>query len=294
MKKRIVSLLMVATLVFGASTTVFAAPSPVVNASPVVDNSKAEASVLAPEKVTEVKNLLADTNATTEEKITELASMNVETKESFATSIKEDASLLKALEELEATVNVEKFVENNSAAVKGDVKVVGMGLNAEEGETAVLNMVDNTKAPVAVPNKYANAVQININLFVEGNKVEDLDVPIAITMEAPTGVTLDESLVILHHHDGEVTKIKPAIGADGRITFAVAGFSTFVFANEVPADASYLYYIMANPYGTASTDTANVVTAPKTGEAVNVAAVMAVMAMAVGVVVIVRRKVTVK
>lgn len=295
MKKRIVTLLMACVLVFGTSTTALAAGSPVVNNSPVVDNTqtqvtvKPEASALPSEEVKNELSKIEDAEDAREY----LASLPTE---NLATTMKEDATLLKQVSEVEDAYTTEKNIQvrpqttGNAAFAVSHLSVVGAGLNATEKGSTVDLVVGDVATLETVPAAYENAVQLDIKLFVNNASKSDLDVPVAITMNVP-GEVSTENLVILHYHGADVNEITPVVNADGTITFAVDGFSTFVFANKVTttADASYLYYLMANPYGTGS-----VVTAPKTGEAVNVASVIAVMAMTAAVVVIARRKVTVK
>lgn len=295
MKKRIVTLLMACVLVLGTSTTVLAAPSIVVNNSPVVDNTQTqvpvapEASPLPSEEVKAELSKIEDAKEAREY----LVSLPTE---KLATTIKEDAALLKQVAEIEDAYTTEKNIQvrpqttGNAAFAVSHLSVVGAGLNATDTNSTIDLVVGDVAALETVPATYANAVQLDIKLFVNNTSKSDLDVPVAITMNVP-GELSTENLVVLHFHNNTISEIVPVVNADGTITFAVDGFSTFAFANKTAttADASYLYYLMANPYGTG-----NAVTAPKTGEVANVASVMAVMAMAAAVVVVVRRKVTVK
>ena len=332
MKKRIVTLLMVAVLTL-STTTVLAAPSVSVNNSVTVNNSvsvdntvkpetdgtvpstpetdttvpstpsapvveaKKEAASLTQAEVKVVMEALAKVDLATEEGVKEAREVFADIPTAnFATTMKEDKAVLSKVVEVESAytdklnIQVKPNRTGNAAFAITDLGVVGAGLNATEKNSEVVLTVGDVAELVAVPAAYENAFQIDINLSINGVSKSELDVPVAITTNVPNEMST-ENLVVLHYHDNTVTEIIPVVEGD-KVTFAVDSFSTFVFANKtVEADASYLYYLIANPYGTAGT---GVVTAPKTGETVSAVSVMAVMSMVAAVVVITRRKVTVK
>lgn len=288
MKKRIVTLAMAAVLVLGTSTTFFAANSPIVNNSPIVDNTQTPDT----KPSDEIKDELAQITEAEEKK----EYLETLPKKDLVLALQNDKELLEQVKEVEAEyakkLNIEvkpaKVDEKVKNIVKADsIKIVGAALNAGANETVEF-AVSEPETKVEVASIYHNAVQLDLKLFIDGVSKSELDVPVTITMEAPEGVSTS-NLVILHYHDGATTPdvITPVVNEDGTITFAVSGFSTFVFANTV--DSSYYYYI-ASPYG----DTVNAKKAPKTGETANVASVMAVLSMAAAATVIVRRKATVK
>lgn len=323
MKKRIVTLLMAAVLTL-STTTVLAAPSVSVNNSVTVNNSvsvdntvkpetdvtvpstpsapvveaKKEAASLTQEEVKVVMEALAKVDLATEEGVKEAREVLADIPTAnFATTMKEDKAVLSKVAEVESAytdqlnIQVKPNRTGNAAFAITHLGVVGAGLNATEKNSEVVLTVGDVAELVAVPAAYKNAFQIDINLSINGASKSELDVPVAITTNVPNEIST-ENLVVLHYHGNTVTEITPIVNADGTVTFAVDSFSTFVFANKtVEADASYLYYLIANPYGTAGT---GVVTAPKTGETVSAVSIMAVMSMVAAVVVITRRKVTVK
>ena len=112
------------------------------------------------------------------------------------------------------------------------VKVIGAGLNASTGQRVTLKIA-KTEEEVEVPAGYNNPVQIDIKLDVNGNNKANLDIPISITMPIPNGVA-KQGIVIYHvHSDGSKEFISNIhYNSDNTITFAVKGFSTFVFANK--------------------------------------------------------------
>ena len=98
MKKKVVSLLMACVLVFGASTTALAAPSP------IVDNT-----VVTPEQKNEVKNEIAEIGKVEIKDTTTAAAAKAELKEVDANTlsavITEDVSTRVMLREIEADYN---------------------------------------------------------------------------------------------------------------------------------------------------------------------------------------------
>lgn len=150
------------------------------------------------------------------------------------------------------------------------VKVVGAAINAPYAQSVELSFSE-PEEEVTVPEKYENGVQLDISLLVDDDAVENLSVPVTITMPIPTGVA-KENLVILHYH-GDATEpvvIVPTVNEDGTMTFIVDGFSTFVVANQVVE-------------GTVTPE------APKTGDASTTAVVWSLLFLAAGVVLVSKR-----
>ncbi len=161
---------------------------------------------------------------------------------------------------------------STSAAIdQTKVSIVGALLNAtEEGQQLALGISDATG--VVAPVGYANAVALDIKLFAGANNLTNLEVPVEITMPVPATVET-ENLVILHYHEGatEPTIIVPVVNADGTMTFAVDGFSTFIIANQVVVNAS-----------------------PKTGDMMGTTVVCGMLLVAASAVIVMRRKSIVK
>ena len=149
------------------------------------------------------------------------------------------------------------------------VSVVGLALNGRGAmETLELSFAEPEKK-ADVDKKYENAVQLDISLMVDDYALENLSVPVTITMPIPTGVA-KENLVILHYHGSakEPVVIVPTVNEDGTMTFIVDGFSTFVVANQV---------VEATPE------------APKTGDTSGTALVCSLLFLAAGVVLVMKR-----
>ena len=150
------------------------------------------------------------------------------------------------------------------------VEVVGVAINGAGAQSVELSFAE-PEEKVTVPEKYENSVQLDISLLIDNYAVENLAVPVTITMQIPTGVA-KENLVILHYH-GDATEpvvIVPTVNEDGTMTFIVDGFSTFVVANQVVE-------------GTVTPE------APKTGDASTTAVVWSLLFLAAGVVLVSKR-----
>ena len=165
-------------------------------------------------------------------------------------------------------------VSTSAAVDQTKISVVGALLNATgEGQQVALSVAD--AVGVTAPAGYTNGVALDIKLFVGEDSITNLEVPVQITMPVPAGVAL-QNLVILHYHEGATvpTVIVPTVNADGTMTFAVDGFSTFVVANQTAVALPFV--------------------APKTGDMVSATLVLSMLLLAAGAVVIMRRKSFVK
>lgn len=299
MKKKVVSLLMACVLVFGASTTALAAPSP------IVDNT-----VVTPEQKNEVKNEIAEIGKVEIKDTTTAAAAKAELKEVDANTlsavITEDVSTRVMLREIEADYNTAMNITSKTE-IAPEVKELftsgiacfGAGLNSDVvGSTVAFEVKPVTESTIAaVPDNFKNIVQIDLGLTVDGNAKAELDVPVAITMPVPAGVSA-EGLVILHYHTNTQNydeKIVPTLNADGTITFAVDQFSTFAFANEEVQAPTWQIWgsheIPVDAAGNAVAETpATNATSPKTGDVTGIVSVCALMAVAGAAVVVLKRK----
>ncbi|MBQ9766230.1 MAG: N-acetylmuramoyl-L-alanine amidase family protein [Lachnospiraceae bacterium] len=124
--------------------------------------------------------------------------------------------------------------------VDGEVKVVGAGLNANEGKKVKLT-IDKIEAEDKKDidrRLYKNTVQMNISLKEEDEKISgELKVPVTITMPVPTGVDVAKMIILHYLSDGTVETIIPINNGDSTVSFSVTSFSTFVFANIVQYDS---------------------------------------------------------
>lgn len=117
----------------------------------------------------------------------------------------------------------------------------------DAGKTPVLTATKVSESDVRVPagNRRAYAVDISILLNGDVNdKVTDLKLPITLTTTVPetlTAAAARNRLNVYHYHGGnDVTPDKLAVTllADGRISFQVKGFSTFVLAEAYTGGGS--------------------------------------------------------
>lgn len=150
---------------------------------------------------------------------------------------------IEKLEELYAEKNnvttTSNVKEDEVGFGQNDVSIVGAGLNARPNTTITFN-VEKAKPENNIllsENKYANAVQFNLDMTEGETKIQNLDIPVTITMPIPAGVNPDK-LVILHQTPNSplgYDLIRPKISPDKqKATFTVTHFSTFAFAEEVP------------------------------------------------------------
>lgn len=188
------------------------------------------------DKVSEVTEKLADT--TVESILEDVDKAGIE---SVAIAMQTDEQFLEKMKKLEeeyisANSNIEVKQNNEYPELFGDIKVVGAAMNAVSGGAVTLNLSKVSKEKEINDFLYTNAIQVDIDLVgdvcdkIKNEKV--LASPITVTMYPPKEIELSK-LVILHHHGNEVERIYPVFRADGKITFSVTKFSTFIFAEMV-------------------------------------------------------------
>lgn len=188
-----------------------------------------------------------------------------------------DASFVNTVKAVEAAMKEAwdlpdvKPESSTNAVEASKISIVGALLNATAREQQMTLTVADAELPELTG--YSNAVALDIKLLAGEDELKDLRIPVEITMPIPAGVST-ENLVILHYHDGatEPVIITPVASADGKMmTFVVDGFSTFVVANQGAS-----------------------VTSPITGDMFATSMVCAILVLAVGVVVFVKRRSMVK
>ena len=116
------------------------------------------------------------------------------------------------------------------------ISVTGAGLNAAAGVTNVGLKITKEDAAGVDSTLYKNFVSLGITLNGADN-VNDLAIPVQITMPVPKGVDISK-LVILHLNADSTVNEKLTIANNGytydsvnrTITFTVTHFSTFIFA----------------------------------------------------------------
>ena len=207
--------------------------------------------------------------------------------ETITELLETDAEFTKKVVELDEYM-IEEMGDDYKGAVSqtelvdaDKVKVVGVAINGIGCEDVKIIFAE-PEENATVPEGYdkEKAIQLDISLMADGYAMEDLSVPVTITIPVPTGVA-KENLVILHYHGDakEPAVIVPTVNADGTMTFIVSGFSTFVVTNEV---------VEAAPETPANPE------APKTGDVSTTTTVCSLLLLAVGVVLISKRKSFVK
>ncbi len=114
-----------------------------------------------------------------------------------------------------------------------DLSAAGVGLNAEKGDTVQLEISVPEKKEDVSDSPYKENVQLDIQLKRNGESVHELDIPVAVTMPIPGGLS-PETLVIRHYNaDGTYETLDKKDNGDGTVTFMVSSLSTFVFLGKI-------------------------------------------------------------
>lgn len=143
---------------------------------------------------------------------------------------------IKELEERYATeqnITVQLPVVSDTAGKYidvGRVSVVGAAFNAAQGREVCLH-IDETANKVSYK---AKNVQLDIKLVSGDEELHDLTMPISVTMPIPEGINADRLIIMHYPEDSTPRKVAFHDNADGTVTFTVADFSTFVFAENTP------------------------------------------------------------
>ena len=164
-----------------------------------------------------------------------------------AAAMQRDDAFLKQMETLEKelierdNIKVEPPIIDAATGLDSEkIEIVGAAMNTVSGGAVTVSFKEVKKEEEEKVDEvlYQNAVQVNISLSGDSHtQIEqkgELLAPITITMTPPEKVDLSK-LVILHYHAQGKTpeRIYPVFREDGRITFSVTKFSTFVFAEMV-------------------------------------------------------------
>lgn len=197
-----------------------------------------------------------------------------------------NADDMERLKELESIYKDRENVTVNIVAdlnTHGDFKqnidaisVVGAAFNAKQNETITLHFSKPAKNIVIDGTRYKtnNAVQFDIRLMKGETPLQDLDVPITITVPIPSGIKENNFWILHYHNNGDYEVITPKLNGDGTCTFTVADFSVFAFVNSVEANENEGNIIddsISNDIGTTetSTDPQGTSNTPKTGDKSN-------------------------
>ena len=126
--------------------------------------------------------------------------------------------------------------EEAGALLNGDVKLVGGALNADApGSQVTLQVAEAGEAPdladLGVEGTFGSQLAFDITLSVNDENQAELAMPVKIVMPVPDGYDVD-SVSLYHIHDGEVSEVEIARGADNTVTFMTDRFSTFIFAQN--------------------------------------------------------------
>lgn len=194
-----------------------------------------------PKTTDEVKEAFDAALENTEEPETAVNVLADVSNDTLVEMIQKDPEFSVKVEKLDETIaenmgdNYKGATSKTNAVDASKVQVVGLAINAvnASAETVELSFAKPEKE-ATVAEGYKNSIQLDIRLLVDGTSLENLAVPVTITMPIPTGVDTKD-LVILHYHGDakEPVVIVPTVNTDGTMTFIVDGFSTFVIANQI-------------------------------------------------------------
>lgn len=187
------------------------------------------------DKIEEIKERFKDTTVETILKDIERTGL-----ESVATAMQMEEDFLKKMEDLEeeyksVNENIQTNTEVQHSKVS-EVKVVGAAMNVVSGGAVTLHFNEVPKEQRKEINRvlYDNDVQIDIKLDGAIRKeIKESGVllsPITVIMDPPKGIEPSKLIILHYHSDEKPERIYPVFRADGKITFSVTKFSTFVFA----------------------------------------------------------------
>lgn len=237
------------------------------------------------------------------------------------TAMQTDDAVLAKMKALEESYALEKGISVSANAAGGaeqyvdanKISMVGAALNTESGAVNLAVTVPEKKIDVDT-NRYVNSVQLDLKLWSDNQYKSELTVPITITMPIPAGVEANHLTILHYHNDGNSEVVAPKVNADGTVTFTITSFSTFVFANESEnsEEHSHSYYDMVveptetnwgytmhtcecgdvyyDSYVAPLSEAAAAVTSPQTGESAMPDVAAAAAVMAIGGVVLYRKR----
>ncbi|MDE6816317.1 MAG: hypothetical protein K2P71_09860, partial [Lachnospiraceae bacterium] len=161
--------------------------------------------------------------------------------EDLAVSIQTDQDTRDAMKEAEKRFAEQKGISVNTSVasdmsdkVTGGVSILGAAFNAGiDVRSMTLNITKPTQEKEVDKEQYKNVVQINMTLDGAAD-VQNLKVPVRITMPIPVGVEPHNLQILHYHNDGSYEAIWPHISG-GTASFTLTSFSTFAFANKIEA-----------------------------------------------------------
>ena len=174
-----------------------------------------------------------------------LAVLEGKSTEALAVAIQTDAKAGSMIAEAEKIFAVERGISVNAEIasdmadkINGTVSILGAAFNAGTNvKSMTLNISKPTTDKEVDKQQYKNVVQINMTLDGAAD-VQNLKIPVKITMPIPAGVDSNGLQILHYHNDGSYETIWPEnINiSGGYVSFTLTSFSTFVFANTVETE----------------------------------------------------------
>lgn len=216
--------------------------------------------------------------------------------------LKELESIYKDRENVTVNITAEPNTHGDFKQNIDAISIVGAAFNAKQNETITLHFSKPANNVVIDGTRYKtnNAVQFDIRLINCATPLQNLDVPVTITVPIPSGVKESNFWILHYHNNGDYEVITPKLNGDGTCTFTVVNFSVFAFVNGVEVSengGTATVGSASNGTGTAtvSADLKSTSNAPKTGDETNIInwiLVAAMSAIAITVILILHRKYT--
>ena len=147
--------------------------------------------------------------------------------------VKELEDVYQSLTNISVNVTADPNTHGNFKNNVDAIRVVGASFNAEPDDTVMLHF-SKPASNVAIDGtryKTNSAVQLDIKLLKNDTPMQDLAVPVTITVPIPSGIASKNFWILHHHNDGTLERIQPTVNGDGTCTFRVSRFSVFVFVN---------------------------------------------------------------
>lgn len=184
--------------------------------------------------ITEQLQNKLDGNAGADELLNTLESQD---KSDLALAIQTESSVQNLVKQAEQKYAAEKGISVStdvaselSGKIQGDVSILGAAFNAGDNVSQMSLQITKPELDKNVDREqYKNVVQINMKLDGAAD-MENLKVPVRITMPIPVGVS-PQSLQILHYHNNGTMEIIYPYVSGNMASFTLTSFSTFVFAN---------------------------------------------------------------
>lgn len=198
-------------------------------------SSHSEPFVISGETDKTLEEILQNDNAV--EAVNDLKNEDKVNKSELKIAMQSNTSVQSKMQQLENSyieeqgITVSSPVVEDVAIASEKISVLGAGMNADKGQEVTLKISRPDAESPYNPDVYRNVVQFNMDLLIDGAPKKELDIPVTVTLPVPDGMNINR-LFILHYSsaDGSYETILPRNNGNGTVSFTIAHFSTFAFA----------------------------------------------------------------